>query len=117
MCHLAQTGLSDELLLEMCAGAWPIMVFKKQLKDNSRKYMEIFEATGVENGKLKGQTLYRFVVNRTERDGHGRIVKVHGTHQRVGSISPELFCRLRDNGVPESELCHLFPDAYPKEQI
>jgi pilus assembly protein CpaF len=35
MCHSAQTGLSDELLLEMCAGAWPIMVYKKQLKDNS----------------------------------------------------------------------------------
>jgi pilus assembly protein CpaF len=111
MCHLAQTGLSDELLLEMCAGAWPIMVFKKQLKDNSRKYMEIFEATGVENGRLQGRMLYRFVIQGTERDGHGRVVKVHGSHERVGTISPELFCRLRDNGAPEAELNRLFPDA------
>jgi len=109
MCHLAQTGLSDQLLLEMCTGAWPIMVYKKQLKDNSRKYMEIFEATGVEAGKLKGQMLYRFIISETERDGHGRIVKVHGSHQKVGTISPELFCRLRDNGAPEVELRRLFP--------
>ncbi|NCB52948.1 MAG: CpaF family protein, partial [Clostridia bacterium] len=67
MCHSAQTGLSDELLLEMCVGAWPIMVFKKQLKDNSRKYMEVFEATGAESGKLQGRMLYRFVISETER--------------------------------------------------
>ncbi|MDD3231068.1 MAG: ATPase, T2SS/T4P/T4SS family [Oscillospiraceae bacterium] len=116
MCHSAQTGLSDERLLEMCAGAWPVMVFKKQLKDNSRKYMEIFEATGVGAGKLKGQMLFKFVISETERDGHGRIVKVHGTHQRVGAISPELFSRLRDNGVPEAELYRLFPDARTEEK-
>lgn len=111
MCHLAQTGLSDELLLEMCVGAWPIMVFKKQLKDNSRKYMEIFEATGVEAGKVKGRMLYQFAISKTERDGRGRIVKVHGSHKKVGGISPELFARLRDNGAPEAELHRLFPDA------
>jgi pilus assembly protein CpaF len=115
MCHLAQTGLSDELLLEMCVSAWPIMVFKKQLKDNSRKYMEIFEATGAEAGRLKGRMLYRFVVSKTERDGRGRVVKVHGSHKKMGSISPELFRRLRDNGAPEAELHRLFPNANDKE--
>ena len=111
MCHSAQTGLSDAHLLEMCVGAWPIMVYKKQLKDNSRKYMEIFEATGVENGKLQGQMLYRFVISKTERDGHGGIVKVHGSHQRVGIISSELFKRLCDNGSQETELYRLFPEV------
>lgn len=115
MCHSAQTGLSDAHLLEMCVGAWPIMVFKKQLKDNSRKYMEIFEATGVENGRLQGRMLYRFVIRETERDEHGRVIKVHGSHQRVGTISPELFCRLRDNGAPEDELYRLFPNVNEKE--
>ena len=115
MCHLAQPGLSDELLLEMCVGAWPIMVFKKQLKDNSRKYMEILEATGVEDGKLKGRILFKFIIDRTERDGRGRIVKVHGAHQRVGTISQKLFSRLRDNGAPEAALYRLFPDALSEE--
>jgi pilus assembly protein CpaF len=116
MCHSAQTGLPDEHLLEMCAGAWPIMVFKKQLKDNTRKYMEIFEATGVEAGILKGRTLFKFVISNIERDEHGQIVKINGTHQRVGTISPELYNRLYDNGVPEAELLRLFPAARPKEQ-
>jgi len=117
MCHLAKTGLSDELLLEMCVSAWPIMVYKKQLKDNSRKYMEIFEATGVSGGKLKGRMLFRFVISKTERDQRGRIVKVHGSHKKVGGISPELFRRLRDNGAPEEELRRLFPNADEKEEL
>ena len=29
--------------------------------------MEIFEATGVKNGRLQGRTLYRFVISETER--------------------------------------------------
>mgnify|MGYP000869667175 CR=1 FL=1 len=111
MCHLAQTGLSDEHLLEMCTGAWPIMVFKKQLKDNSRKYMEVFEATGIVNGRLQGRMLYRFVIRGIQRDERGHVVKVNGSHERVGTISPELFARLRDNGAPETELYRLFPNA------
>lgn len=111
MCHFANTGLSDERLLEMCVGAWPIMVYKKQLKDNSRKYMEVFEATGVKNGKLCGTMLYRFVISENERDEHGQIVKVHGEHLRVGNISVKLYNRLKDNGVEEKELNGLFPDA------
>ena len=115
MCHLAQTGLSDERLLEMCVGAWPIMVYKKQLKDNSRKYMEIFEATGVKCGKVCGNTIYKFIISENERDEHGQIVKVHGEHQRVGAISPKLFGRLRDNGVSVTELQRLFPGSSSEE--
>lgn len=113
MCHAAKTGLSDEHLLEMCVSAWPVMIFQKRLKDKTRKFMEIFEATGVEHGKLQGHMLYRFVISKTERDERGRVVQVHGEHKRVGTISPRLFCRLHDNGVPEAELYRLFPDATP----
>ena len=115
MCLSANSSLSDERLLEMCVSAWPIMVFKRQLKDNSRKYMEIFEATGVDRGKLRGRTLYRFVISDTERDEHGKVVKVHGEHKRAGYISCQLYLRLRDNGVPEAEILRLFPEAKPKE--
>jgi len=115
MCHLAQTGLSDERLLEMCVSAWPIMVFKKQLKDNTRKYMEIFEATGVKNGRLRGTVLYKFVISENKRNEQGRITKVCGSHCRLGTISPRMYSRLRDNGVPVEELTRLFPDAKPEE--
>ncbi|MEG0941458.1 MAG: ATPase, T2SS/T4P/T4SS family [Oscillospiraceae bacterium] len=115
MCHLAQTGLSDERLLEMCVGAWPIMVFKKQLKDNSRKYMEIFEARYVKEGRVCGNMLYKFIISENERDDRGQIVKVQGEHRRVGTISQKLFRRMRDNGVPPEELARLFPDTKLEE--
>ncbi|MEG1242612.1 MAG: hypothetical protein RSD32_06615, partial [Oscillospiraceae bacterium] len=89
----------------------PIMVFKKQLKDNSRKYMEVFEARGVEGGKLCGTMLYRFVISENQRDEYGAIVKVQGEHRRVGCLSAKLFNKLKDNGVDEKELQRLFPDT------
>ncbi len=110
MCRLARTGLSDETLLDMCVRSWPIMIYKKHLKDRSRKYMEIFEATGSKGGRVQGQMLYQFVIDDTQRDEQGHITKVIGRHRRVGSISPALYKRLRDNGVEDKRICRLFPD-------
>ena len=77
--------------------------------------MEIFEATGQKDGHVIGTMLYRYKISETERDEKGRIVKIHGIHERVGCISPRLYSRLRDNGVPEKELNRLFPEAKPEE--
>lgn len=111
LCHMAEIRQSDDILMSGCVDAWPIIVFAKQLKDNSRKITEIFEATGQEHGKVIGQTLYRFQVEDTVRDGRGHVAKVNGTHRRVGCISPKLYSRLRDNGASEQTLRRLFPDA------
>ena len=111
MCHTAGTRLSDKQLLEMCAGAWPIIVFQKQLKDHSRKIMEIYEATGVDGeGQLQGQVLYSFSVDGTDRAPSGQVTAVRGHHARVGCLSPALAKRMRDNGAPEETLKRLFPD-------
>ena len=115
LCHMADTTLTDEMLMEECVGSWPILVFAKQLKDKTRKIMEIFEATGQQDGHVIGTMLYRYKISETERDEKGRIVKIHGSHERVGCISPRLYSRLRDNGVPEKELKRLFPEAKPEE--
>ena len=90
-------------------------LFAKQLKDNTRKIMEIFEATGQKNGKVIGHTLYRFNVQDTVRDGRGHVTKVIGNHTRTGCISPRLYSRLRDNGAPEQLLQRLFPGAVGEE--
>ena len=111
MCHTAGTRLSDKQLLEMCAGAWPVVVFQKQLKDHSRKIMEVYEATGVDGeGQLRGNMLYAFTVEGTDRDSSGRVTAVRGRHARVGCLSPALAKRMRDNGVPETALLRLFPE-------
>jgi pilus assembly protein CpaF len=111
LCNTAGTGLADSRLLDMCIGAWPIVIYQKQLKDNSRKIMEIFEAIGQKNGQVHGNMLYRFQVEGVERDETGHITKICGSHQRTGCISPRLYSRLRDNGANGELLKRLFPEA------
>ena len=114
MCNMAQTGLSEYKLMDMCVSAWPIMVFKRRLRDKSRKYMEIFEATGQINGDVIGTMLYSFDITGAERDGHGKITKVFGDHKRKGCISMRLYKRLKDNGVDDLTLFALFPELKEK---
>ncbi|RXE60457.1 ATPase, T2SS/T4P/T4SS family [Acetivibrio mesophilus] len=104
MCLEAGTSLSEERLLKNIVEAFPIMLFKMQLPDKSRKYMEIFEATGVENGEVTGSTLYKYVIDHYERDKDGKIIKAVGTHRRLGCISPALAEKLLIGGVPQEEI-------------
>jgi pilus assembly protein CpaF len=104
MCLEAGTSLSEERLMKNIVEAVPIMVFKMQLPDHSRKYMEIFEATGTKDGEVIGNTLYKYVVDRYERDEAGRIVKVVGEHKHLGYISPSLAERLLIGGVDRNEI-------------
>lgn len=104
MCLEAGTALSEERLLKNIVEAFPIMLFKMQLPDNSRKYMEIFEATGIQNGEVAGNTLFQYAVDHYERDGSGKIIKVVGAHRRVGNLSPALAKRLLIGGVPKEEI-------------
>ncbi|ODM26481.1 pilus assembly protein CpaF [Clostridium sp. Bc-iso-3] len=104
MCLEAGTSLSEERLLKNIVEAFPIMLFKMQLPDKSRKYMEIFEATGVKNGEVTGSTLYKYVIDHYERDKDGKIIKAVGTHKRLGCISPALAEKLLIGGVPQEEI-------------
>lgn len=104
MCLEAGTSLSEERLLKNIVEAFPIMLFKMQLPDHSRKYMEIFEATGVQNGEVMGSTLYKYAVDHYKRDKEGRITKAVGSHRRMGNISPALAERLLVGGVPQKEI-------------
>ena len=104
MCLEAGTSLSEERLLKNIVEAFPIMLFKMQLPDKSRRYMEIFEATGVQKGEVTGSTLFKYVLNHYERDKEGRIIKAVGSHRRIGNISPTLAERLLIGGVPQREI-------------
>ena len=104
MCLEAGTSLSEERLLKNIVEAFPIMLFKMQLPDHSRKYMEVYEATGISNGEVTGTTLFKYIVDHYERDNEGRITKVIGSHRRMGNISPALAERLLVGGVPQKEI-------------
>lgn len=104
MCLQAGTKLSEERLLKNIVAAFPIMVFKMRLPDGARKYVEIFEATGVKGGELLGNTLHHYKVSRHDRDESGKIIKTHGQHKRIGAISERLAERLSLCGVDSAEL-------------
>ncbi len=111
LCNMAGTTLPTDRILNMCIGAWPIMIFQKQLKDNSRRITEVFEATGCIGSDIAGNYLFRFITDGTERDENGHITRISGHHEKVDEISETLFRRMLDNGAPQDLLKRLFPDT------
>lgn len=93
---------SDDTLMKMMIEAFPIIVYQRQLEDNSRKIMEIIEADGFDNGKLTYHTLYKYFVDDNILQDDKVIVKGHFEH--LGRISQELRSELIQNGAPKSLL-------------
>jgi pilus assembly protein CpaF len=71
--------------------AIPVMVFKRQFPDGTRRVMEIVEATGIENGVVQANTLYRFEAET------GEYIREHG-------VSDELAETLRGNGADKAAI-------------
>ncbi len=89
MCQMSGTNISTHILMGFVAEAFPIMVFKKQMPDGTRRIMEIVEATGIQNGVVQANTIYRF---ETET---GEYVREHG-------ITNELAESMRGNGADKA---------------
>jgi pilus assembly protein CpaF len=100
MCMMGDVNYSEDLLLKLIIEAYPIMVFKKQLPDKSRKFMNIIEAESYENGKIIYRTLFRYVITGSEFNEDGvRIKKMQGYHKRVDCISNRTANKLLENGA------------------
>ena len=105
MCMMSGTKLSEQLMLKLIIEAFPIIAFKVQLPDGSRKYMKIIEAEDFSDGRIVYRTLFSFVVEGREigRDS-GRIVKMLGSHARAGCISDALADRLLEHGADIAQI-------------
>lgn len=89
----------DDTLMKMMVEAFPIIVFQRQLEDNSRKITEIIEGEGYVNGELKYRTLFRYVVDDNEmKDGKSNVT---GHFESVSKISDSLRNELIQNGLPK----------------
>lgn len=113
---MGKSNLSRQDILEMIVEAFPIVLYKNKLEDGSRKYMQIFEATGIdEKGNVCGNMIYRFEVDKIVKDSSGKIAKIVGTHKKIDKISDELAERMKIKGIDE-ELIEKFQrendDAY-----
>ncbi len=84
MCQMSGTNISTGILMGFVAEAFPVMVFKKQMQDGTRRIMEIVEAAGVKDGVVQARTLFRFD---------------NGNFVQTGSISESLADTLLENGA------------------
>ena len=100
MCMMSGTKLSEQLMLKLIIEAFPIIAFKVQLPDNSRKFMRIIEAEDYVDGKIIVRTIFNYVIEGREMtQDNTRIAKMAGRHMRVGDISPTLAQRLLEHGA------------------
>ena len=105
MCMMSGTKLSERLMLRLIIEAFPIIVFKVQLPDGSRKCMRIIEAEDYIDGKIVFRTLFGFSVDGRQLDNEsGRIVKMTGRHIKTGTISHTLSDRLLEHGADITQI-------------
>jgi pilus assembly protein CpaF len=91
MCQMSNTRIASEILLGFIAEAYPVMVHKKQMADGTRRIMEIVEATGIQDGTVQANTLYRFDAET-------------GEYVRIRGISDTLAEVLCENGAAKTEI-------------
>lgn len=103
LCLEKNANLTEKMLMTQILNAFPIMVFKKQLSDGTRKIMSIVEGIDYNNGKVKYTTLYRFQKSKEFIDKYGK-VHIEGEHRKVGNISDKLALKLYENDVPEETI-------------
>lgn len=112
MATMAGMNLSEDMLLRKIVEAFPISAHKRRLKDGTRVYDEIYEATGVENGRVEGHLLFKFVKTSTIKE-NGRVTKVNGYFEQVGTISDPLRARMEDYG--DEEVKEFLDRVFPKK--
>lgn len=93
MCQMSITSISTNILMSFITEAFPVMVFKRQFPDGTRRIMEIVEATGVKDGVVQTSPIFRFEMNGNQ-----------GKYRHVQRISEGLAEVLRDNGADKASI-------------
>ena len=91
MCVETGVKLSENKLMEFILEAMPLILFKRQLADGRRVYDEIFEGTRLENGRIEGNTLFKYDI-RTKQ------------HIKCEPMSEALRTKLLYGGASEEQI-------------
>jgi pilus assembly protein CpaF len=98
LCLEKNANLTEKMLMTQIIKAFPIMVFKKQLPDGSRKIMSVVEGLDYNEGRVRYNTIFRFQKTRQYVDNDGEL-RIEGHHKRMGCISDILALKLYENGA------------------
>lgn len=98
LCMSSGTKLSENMMMSLIVDAFPVMLFKSQYADRTRKYREIVEATGASGDEVNCTDIYRFQIS----DNNPNHIK--GKHVQTGYISDKLANRLYENSAPVEKI-------------
>lgn len=105
--YLAESGNEpSHLALSTVVGLVNMIIVQKIMRDGSRKVIQISEVVGVDpsdKDKPEINDLYIYDIDRDpEYDAAGNVVKIYGTHRRVGQLSERTIRKFQLEGVAKS---------------
>lgn len=114
--YLAESGNEpSHLALSTVVGLVNIIIVQKIMRDGSRRIIQISEVVGVDpNNRDEPELndLYIYDIDREpEYDEAGNVVKIHGTHKRVGKLSPRTVRKFQLEGVAKSRYDFLLKEV------
>ena len=114
--YLAESGNEPSYLaLSNIVDLVNIIIVQKIMRDGTRKIIQISEVIGIdEHDKDKPvlNDLYIFDIDREpEYDEAGNLVRINGTHKRVGKISSRTIRKFQLEGVAQSRYDFLLKDV------
>ena len=103
LCLEKNANMTEKMLMRQILKAFPVMVFKKQLSDGSRKIMSIVEGIDYVDGKIQFNTLYRFQKTNEYMDDNMKL-HIDGFHKKINCISDRLALKWYENDVDETTI-------------
>lgn len=105
--YLAESGNEpSHLALSTIVGLVNIIIVQKIMRDGSRRIIQISEIVGVDKDNNEApeiNDLYIYDIDRDpEYDDAGNVVKIYGTHRRVGKLSERTIRKFQLEGVAKS---------------
>lgn len=95
---------NEDTLMRLACEAFPIVIYMAQLKDGTRRVMEVMEAESYIRGQgLTTRTIFRFTVDDNIYDSLGNVT-VKGHFEQVNGISKRLQRILLNNGAEKKNV-------------
>jgi pilus assembly protein CpaF len=106
----AQT-FTDAMLYRMIAEAFPLVVFKHQLADGSRKIIEIVEAAGFEKEEIIFKTLFSYEIVENVYDKNDVLKEIKGRHVLGSPVSSRIIEKMRFGGASNKVLARYIKEV------
>ena len=118
--YLAESGNEpSHLALSTIVGLVNIIIVQKIMRDGSRRIIQISEVVGVDKDNREApelNDLYIYDIDKDpEYDESGNVVKIHGTHRRVGKLSERTIRKFQLEGVAKSRYDFLLQEPNKTE--